>query len=192
MIRGRHVVLRPVEEEDAPLLLRWQNHPEVWWFMDYERPWTLQGVLDDLERAREEGEPFVIEADGRPIGRIGLNRFRRRDRICALYLYVGDPEHWGRGHARDAIMALLAHAFDRLDLVRVELWTLGGNDRALRAFEACGFRHEATLAQRSFKDGRFVDHVVMSVTREELAPLLAAWQDGREGSAAAPDQPADR
>lgn len=182
MIPGRRVVLRPAEEEDAALFLRWQNHPEVWWFMDYERPWTLKGVREDLERAREEGHAFVIEVDGRPIGRIGLNRFRRRDQICALYVYVGEPEHWGRGHGRDAVMALLAHAFERLDLARVELWTLSGNDRALRTFEACGFRHEATLAQRSFKDGRFVDHIVMSVTREDLAPLLAAWR----GSARAP------
>jgi RimJ/RimL family protein N-acetyltransferase len=36
-------------------------------------------------------------------------------------------------------------------------------------YERCGFEREATLRDRSFKDGRFVDHVVMSVTREEFA-----------------------
>ena len=178
MIPGRRVVLRPIEEEDLPLILRWQNHPEVWWYMDYEGPFTLEDIREDEARSRQDGFPFVITVDGRAIGRIGLNRFRRRDRICALYLYVGEPEFWGRGYARDAVMALLAHAFDRLDLHQVELWTLADNDRVIRVYERCGFRHEARLRDRSFKDGRWVDHVLMSVTREEFREADEKYRAG--------------
>lgn len=169
MIPGRRVVLRPIEEEDLPLIARWQNHPEVWWYMDYERPFSLEDVRQDEVRSRQDGYPFVITVDGRAIGRIGLNRFRRRDRICALYLYIGEPPFWGKGYAQDALMALLGHAFDRLDLHQVELWTLSANDRVIRVYERCGFQHDATLRDRSFKDGRWMDHVVMSVNRDEFA-----------------------
>jgi RimJ/RimL family protein N-acetyltransferase len=169
MIEGKRVVLRPVEEEDFPLILRWQNHPEVWWYMDYERLFALGDIRENEERARSEGYPFVIAVNGRPIGRIGLNGFRRRDRICSLYLYIGEPAFWGKGYARDAVMTLLRHGFDRFDLHQVELWTLAPNDRVIRVYERCGFQREATLRDRSFKDGTFVDRVVMSVTREEFA-----------------------
>jgi RimJ/RimL family protein N-acetyltransferase len=168
MIAGKRVVLRPIEEADLPLIARWQNHPEVWWYMDYERQFTPEDIREDEARSRVEGFPFVITADGKPIGRIGLNRFRRRDRICSLYLYIGEPSFWGQGYARDALMALLAHAFDRFDLHQVELWTLASNSRVIRMYERCGFKREATLRDRSFKEGRFVDHVVMSATREEF------------------------
>jgi RimJ/RimL family protein N-acetyltransferase len=178
MIQGRRVTLRPIEEEDAPVVTRWQNQPEIWWSMDYERPWSLQGVREDLERSRAEGHSFVIEADGRPVGRIGLDRFRRRDRICSLYLYIGEPDSWGRGHARDALMALLAHAFDRMDLARVEALTLAANTRGVRVYERCGFRRDATLPERSFKDGSYVDHVVLSVTRDDFAEALDRWRAG--------------
>jgi len=168
MIQGRRLVLRPIEEEDLPLIVRWQNHPDVWWYMDYERPFTLGDVREEEVRSRSEGYPLVVTVDGRPIGRIGLNRFRRRDRICSLYLYIGEPAFWGQGYAREALMVLLAHAFDRFDLHQVELWTLAANSRVISVYERCGFQREASLRDRSFKDGRFFDHVVMSVTREEF------------------------
>jgi RimJ/RimL family protein N-acetyltransferase len=175
VIPGKHIVLRPLEEEDLPLVLRWQNHPEVWWYMDYERPFSSEDIREDWERSRREGHPFVITIRGRPVGRIGLNRFRRRDRICSMYLYIGDPASWGQGFARDAVMTLLAYAFDRFDLHQVELWTLADNNRVIGMYERCGFVREAQLRERSWKDGRWLDHVWLSVNRDEFAKAREAW-----------------
>lgn len=175
MIPGGRVTLRPVEERDYPLIHAWQNDPEVWWWMDYERQFSLEDIAESESRARSEGHPFIIEAEGRPIGRIGLNQIRRRDRICSLYLFIGDRSAWKRGYGRDAIMTLLRYAFDRLDLHQVELWSLEGNDRAFRAYEACGFVRDATLRERSFKDGEWFDRVVMSVRRDEFEKAVEGW-----------------
>ena len=170
-------MLRPVEERDLPLIQRWMNHPEVWRNMEYERPFSLVDVQEDIERSREEGHPFTIHVGERPIGRIGLNRFRDRDRICAFYMFIGEPTFWGQGYARDAAMALLEYAFDRWDLHQVELLALGDNDRALGVYRACGFVEEARLRQRSFKGGEWVDHVVLSVNRQEFADARKRWRE---------------
>ncbi len=168
MIQGDRVTLRPVEERDHPLIHAWQNDPEVWWLMDYEGPFSLADIAASEKRAIEEGFPFIIEAEGRPIGRIGINNIRRRDRICALYVFIGDRTAWGKGLGTDAVDTMLAHAFARFDLHQVELWSLAENERALRAYAHSGFREEARLADRSWKDGRWVDRVLMSVTRENF------------------------
>lgn len=183
VIRGKKVLLRPVDETDYPLLHRWMNHPEVWRYMDYERPYSLEDVKEDVELARREGEPFIICVGDRPVGRIGLNRFRGRDRICGIYMFIGEPAFWGRGFARDAVLALLSYAFDRMDLHQVELWALSDNDRALAMYRGCGFVEEARLRDRSYKQGDWVDHIVMSVNREEFTKALGAnrWS-GREES----------
>ena len=177
MIRGKKTVLRPVEDSDYPLIQQWMNHPEVWRYMDYERPYSAEDVREDIERSRREGQPFTILVGDRPVGRIGLNRFRARDRICAIYLFIGEPDFWGHGYARDATMALLAYAFDRMDLNQVELWTLADNVRAIPMYRRCGFVQEAVLRQRSFKEGQWVDHVVMSVSRTEFESVRAEWEE---------------
>jgi RimJ/RimL family protein N-acetyltransferase len=187
MIQGNRVSLRPVAESDFPLIHRWMNHPEVWHYMDYERPVSLADVGDDVERSRREGVPMTILVGDRPIGRIGLNQFRRRDRLCSLYMYIGEPTFWGQGYAGDAIMALLGYAFDRWDLNLVELWVLGDNDRASSTYQRCGFTVEGRLRQRSFKGGRWVDRVHMSVTREEFARARAS-----EGAGERPSRAGDR
>jgi len=179
MIHGIRVLLRPVEEQDLQLIHAWQNDPEVWWLMDYEGPFSMEDVAESERRAREEGHPFVIEVDGTPIGRIGLNQFRRRDRICSLYVLIGERSAWDRGFGTDAVAALVDEAFDRSDLNRIELWSLADNARALRVYEKCGFEVDARVPERSWKDGAWVDRVVMSVTRERF-PASAAAQALRE------------
>ena len=129
------------------------NSPDVWRNMDYERPFSMEDVREDVARSRAEGVPFTIEADGRPIGRIGLNQFRRRDRIAAMYLYIGDPDAAGHGYAIEAIDVLLGFAFERFDLWQVELWTLADNQKAIHVYTKCGFVEEAHPA-RPFVEGR--------------------------------------
>lgn len=178
MITGRHVALRPVEESDYSDIRRWQNNAEVWWWEDYKSPFSLQDIVDIETDAREEGHAFLVTVDGRGVGRIGLNRFRRRDRICSLYVLIGEPEFWSKGYGTDAIMTLLAYAFDRLDLHQVELWCLASNERALRVYEKCGFVREALLRDRSYKDGEWHGRVVMSVQRNEFEDARKRWEDG--------------
>jgi RimJ/RimL family protein N-acetyltransferase len=174
VIHGIRVLLRPVEERDYPHIQAWQNDPEVWWLMDYERPFSAQDVVDSERRAREEGHPYVIEVDGTAIGRIGLNAFRLRDRICSLYVLIGERSAWEQGYGTDAIAALVDEAFDRMDLHRVELWSTADNARAIHVYEKCGFVQDGRLPERSWKGGAWVDRVVMSVTRDAFSASRAA------------------
>ena len=76
----------------------------------------------------------MIEVDGTPIGRIGLNAFRRRDRLCSLYVLIGDRSAWEQGYGTDAVSALLDEGFDRYDLHRIELWSTADNERAIHVY----------------------------------------------------------
>ena len=180
-LRGPRVLLRPTREEDLPHILAWQNHPEIARWMDYDQTFTLEDIRASEALARGQGRPFVIEVDGRAIGRIGLNAFQERDATCSLYVFIGEADVGGKHLGREAILVLLGHAFDDLGMRLVELWGLAGNERALHTYERCGFRREARLRERSLRsEGWYEDHVVMSVTRPEYEIARAAFSAGAE------------
>lgn len=166
---GLPVTIRRVEPADYPLIQRWQNDPEVFALMDYERPFSAGDVATSEENAAREGIPFVIEVGGTPVGRIGLNNFRSRDRSASLYVFIGERAAWGAGNGRTAIGLVLRYGFDTLNLRLVQLWTLAHNERAIHLYKALGFTEEARLRDRSWIEGRYVDHVVMSITADEFA-----------------------
>ena len=163
------MTLRRVEPADYPHIQRWQNDPVVFRWMDYTRPFSLKDIAESEERAVGEGHPFIIAAEGRPVGRIGLNNVRPRDRMASLYIFVGEREVWGQGYGHDALMTLLAYGFDSLNLRQIELWTLADNERALRLYKKSGFVEDGRLRDRSWIEGRYIDHLVLSITADEFA-----------------------
>jgi RimJ/RimL family protein N-acetyltransferase len=175
VISGKQVVLRTPTPADYPDILRWQNDPEVFYWMDYVHPFTLDDIVESEQRAIEEGHPFIIDLDGKGMGRVGLNNFRQRDELAALYIFVGELPLWGKHIGLDALMATLMFGFDYLDLRMIELWMLDGNERAAHMYKSAGFVEEARLADRSLKAGVYVDHVWMSITREAFAQSRATY-----------------
>jgi RimJ/RimL family protein N-acetyltransferase len=175
MLQGKRVTLRRVEPADYEHILRWQNDSAVFRWMDYTRPFSMKDIVESEERATVEGHPFILEADGRPVGRIGLNNLRPRDRMASLYVFIGDRASWGNGYGRDALMTLLAYGFDTLNLRQIELWTLADNERAIHMYKGCGFVEDGRLRDRSWIEGHYVDHLVMSINAEEFARVRSDY-----------------
>ena len=64
------------------------------------REWVASMVGD----APDERDDFVIELDGRAIGKAGCWRLPEIG-------FILHPEVWGRGYAREAMTAVIAHLF---------------------------------------------------------------------------------
>ena len=85
----------------------------------------------------------------------------------------GEVGYWllehgrGRGHATRAVRLLVAYAFDRLGLERIELLTLPDNEPSKRVAERAGFQSEGLL--RSYRRGgdRRAHMLIYSRLRED-------------------------
>lgn len=86
-------------------------------------------------------------------------------------------ERWGQGLGSEAVAAVVAFAFEKLNLHRIEADVDPRNDRSLRLLERLGFRREGYLRERYCINGERQDAVAMGLLRSEwvekpLAPRL--------------------
>ena len=173
MLTGEKVTLRSVEREDLETLWRFWNDLDVELAGggDPPLPISLERMRARFEREARETDrdkaDFVIEADGACIGQCGLFNIDTAARHCELGITIGVKEYWGRGYGREAVRLLLDYAFRVRNLRRVWLEVHAANERAIRAYKACGFIEEGRMREHVWLAGRYVDNVIMGVLREE-------------------------
>jgi RimJ/RimL family protein N-acetyltransferase len=174
MLRGEKVTLRPVERDDLKVLHGFRNDLEVHVLAD-DDPWLprpFEAFEKFFEKRLEPSEPeawFVIQVDGRVIGDCGLWDFDVTARRCNLGISIGERDFWGKGYGREAVRLLVNYGFRHHNLVKVCLTTTAENERAIRAYEAAGFRREGLLRSQVWADGRYQDVVAMGILRADVA-----------------------
>ena len=171
MLRGEKVVLRPVEREDLKALHDLASNVEL--VMLGSSEWTptplatYEKEFDEHVKDEDKSE-FVIEADGKIIGDIGLHRWKnRRAGTATLGVGISHPDYVGKGYGRDAINVLLDWAFRIQNFRRISLETMAINERAIHAYRACGFVEEGRLREHEYWNGKYVDVICMGILRTE-------------------------
>ncbi len=121
------------------------------------RAWMEKGGPDDLH--------IVAVLEDRLVGSASLLRQGgRRRHVADLAIGVHD-EAQGIGVGK-ALMQALMDAADRwLDLHRIELRVFADNDGAARLYRCFGFVEEGRLRDYAFRDGTYVDALVMGRIR---------------------------
>ncbi len=175
---GEKVRLRPPERRDAAIFVRWLRNPAMRRYLGMryiseaqEEKW-IEHLIAASSGPTPSELPFVIEErlTERPIGNLTLRAIHWRDRHAELGIVIGEEEFWGKGYGTDAILTLLEIGFLWYGLHRIYLIVLEENERAIRAYEKCGFRVEGRQREAVFMDGRYVDHIQMSILAHEFTP----------------------
>lgn len=145
------LTLRRLDEADAPFILELLNDPDWLRHIGDRGVRTLddaRGYINDGPLAMHARYGFGLDAvtlrgDGTPIGLCGLLRREELEDPDLGFAFL--PAHRGRGLAREAALATLAHAAQALGLRRIVAITAPGNAASIRLLESLGFRFERTL-----------------------------------------------
>src|SRR5262249_13164401 len=176
MLQGDRVRLRALSRDDLPRLWAFNNDLAVELAGGGDPPYPqslsrLQAEFDqDAAKGGRDTTRFAIEADGQCIGGCGLHNADAVARTCELGIAIGDKQYWGRGFGRESVKLLLAYAFRYLNYRRVWLRVHAKNERAVRAYKACGFVEEGRLRSHVWSDGAYDDLLLLGVLCEE-------WQE---------------
>jgi len=82
--------------------------------------------------------------------------------------YILNRKYWGKGLMTEALTCLLNHAFDTLDLHRLEADTDPDNSASLAVLEKLGFQREGYFRERWFVHGKWHDSVMLGLIRSEF------------------------
>ena len=161
-IRTERLLLRKAREGDLEAIHSVLSSPEAtaYW---YEPPHsTLQQskewLASMLQISEQAGEDFIVEHDGRVIGKAGFHAF-------PVIGFIFHPDSWGRGFAREALAAIIRRAFSRHQLAFIEADVDPRNERSLRLLKSLQFR-EVRREERTWKVGdRWCDSVFLRLSR---------------------------
>ncbi len=105
--------------------------------------------------------------DGHIVGMVTVDTFPNRPRRQhAGAIGISVHEDWqGKGLGKELMRAIVDLADKWLNLTRLELEVYADNQAAIRLYERFGFEVEGKLRNHAFRDGQFVDSIVMGRIR---------------------------
>lgn len=199
MLRGSHAVLEPLAREHRNEVLAAATDGELWrlWYTSAPGPDSIDAWLDAALAQREQSGamPFVVRrtTDGRIVGStrmFNVDAVNRRLEIGHTW-YAASVQRSAINTECKAM--LLAHAFDTLGCIAVELRTHFMNRQSRAAIERLGARLDGVLRHHQrLPNGTIRDTCVYSIVapewpavRENLRWQLARPRGATPGTGAA-------
>ena len=105
--------------------------------------------------------------DGRFVGECNLNNISRGALQSANIGYWVDELYAGLGLTGEAVVGVLAYAFETIGLHRVEIAIVPRNTPSLRVVQKLGLRSEGIAARFIEINGVWEDHCRFAMTLEE-------------------------
>jgi len=105
---------------------------------------------------------LVAVIDDRIVGMVSVATFNRPRRKHAGAIGISVDEKWqGKGVGAALLGAIVDLADNWLNLTRLELEVYADNQAAIHLYKRFGFEEEGRLRQHAFRDGQYVDSIVM-------------------------------
>ncbi len=172
-LKSERLYLRPIEEGDLPTAQRHVVDPEIRDFINQSFPVNARQEREWWESIGSNRTPSVItlaivlKENDRYIGSIDLHNIDWLHRCAETGTLIGEKECRGQGYGSEAKHLLLEYAFRTLGLHRIESHVYANNERSLKCQLKCGYVEEARLRKRRWKNGEWVDEVILAILAED-------------------------
>jgi aminoglycoside 6'-N-acetyltransferase len=165
-LRGEHVLLRPLRNDDRDALLEVLRDPSVVDVWDTRGP---ENSVDELLAGDEDLTVWAVEVDGELAGSIQASEEPDEDyRHAGIDIFIAS-RFQGRGRGTDAVRTLARYLVDVRRHHRLTIDPAASNARAIRTYEKVGFKPVGVLRQyERGADGTYHDGLLMDLLADEL------------------------
>ncbi|MHB0998844.1 MAG: GNAT family N-acetyltransferase [Armatimonadota bacterium] len=174
-LHTERLILRPVEERDAPVLYPLINDPDIAANMlNIPHPYPKGALAPWIRAARESMEyneriemSIILKETGLPIGACGLCQICWDHLNGEIGYWLGKP-YWGHGYMTEAVKKLVDFGFNDLDLYRVFGRCFVNNTASAKVLEKAGLIYEGCARGEVMKEGNAIDVLRFGLTKPEF------------------------
>ena len=166
--------LREIRKDDISTINNWRNDPDLIACLGAPYRYINEDVdnnwFDQYMRSRNNAVRCAIVDENKAdciLGMISLLDINYISRSGQLHIMIGEANNRGKGMGAFAVNEMLTHAFNNLNLHRIELNVLERNSIAQKLYKKCGFAVEGLRREANYKNGQYENVVMMSILKSE-------------------------
>ncbi|MCR4336252.1 MAG: GNAT family N-acetyltransferase [Candidatus Omnitrophica bacterium] len=170
MFKHSDLIMRTVEEGDLEKMRKLRNDPSTWTMLEHvnfidaeaQRQW-----FQKIRSASTDRRYYILCDDQNDfIGIVRSDQIDQANRSIRIGVDIV-PELRGKGFGSRAFQLLKKFCFDYLNMHRVWLAVLETNKVALALYKKQGFKKEGIYRSAVFRDGKYLDYIIMSILEDE-------------------------
>jgi [ribosomal protein S5]-alanine N-acetyltransferase len=170
-IQTERLTLRPFQADDLDFTFQHFSDPQVAQYLLDEPPITDRSQAQEIVRfyLDSAGKSYnrwaiISKADGQRIGTCGFHKWNKNHQRAEVG-YDLSPMAWGHGYMQEALHAAIQFGFAQMKLHRIEALVHPENVRSLHLLNKLGFKQEGTLRDYFYLDGKFYNHMILSLLK---------------------------
>jgi RimJ/RimL family protein N-acetyltransferase len=166
--------LRELDKDDITKINKWRNDKDL--ISNLGAPFRYINVDVDykwyeiyMQNRSTNIRCAIVEVGNEDdiLGMASLINLNYINQSADFHIMIGEHENRGKGMGFFSTKEMLNHAFYDLNLNRIELGVLQDNYPALNLYEKVGFKQEGIKRKSIYKNGKFIDMIIMSILKED-------------------------
>ena len=140
--------------------------------MEYLKPISRDMIHDYLSKVLSSPNDSMFAIynliEEKFIGTLKIGHIDWRSGVCDLGIMIGDPESRGKGYSKEAVILGCDYAFRILSLRKVTGGAYADNAPMIKTFLNSGFIEEGRKRMELLVEGKYLDHVLFGLFKEEF------------------------
>ena len=171
-IEGKEICFAVLDSDHIDLYAKWINNPKVRAFARWETPIRVEDIKKWFEPRKGRVPNYVVfeiwhKKDKKPIGHCGLGGINWVSGWANAFLFIGEPEYWGKNIATEATEMLVEYAFNELNLNKLQGGAAVENIGSWRVAEKVGFKFEGIQKANMYVNGKYHDGKTYCILKED-------------------------
>ena len=172
-LETERLLLKPLAVNDLDFVYQHFSDPAIYRYLVDEEPVSTciqaQEIVDFY--AQPMGKSYnrwvlVLKSEARAIGTCGYHLWDKRHHRAEIGYDLAQAS-WQQGFMTEALETVLSFGFDEMALNRVGAMVHPENEASLRLLAKLGFQMEGLLRDYYYQDGRFYDHWLLTLLKQE-------------------------